>query len=113
MTETFHEYPPPKFGGTLLVIRGETIRPEEWLIDRMKSKEQKAKEREQLKKLKEKEKEKRKKEAEKRKQDKLKKKEKGIIEYEMKVSKTLRKKIDNLFINWPHVFLIYICFSLD
>lgn len=91
MAETFHEYPPAKYGGTILVIRGETILPEEWLIERMKTKEQKRKEREQLKKLKQKEKEKRKKEAEKRKQDKLKKKAKGIVEYEMKASKVLRK----------------------
>lgn len=48
----FHRYPEQFEGGTILVVRGETMTPEEFLVDQKKTDAQRAKEKEDLKKAK-------------------------------------------------------------
>lgn len=50
--QDFHRYPEQFEGGTILVVQGETMTPEEFLIDQKKTDAQRAKEKEELKKAK-------------------------------------------------------------
>ncbi|KAJ8919460.1 hypothetical protein NQ315_016560 [Exocentrus adspersus] len=97
----FDKYPPEAKGGTVLVVRGETMTPEEYLADvlrRQKEKEKnKGADKEKAKKEKEKKlaEEKKKKEQEKKKKEAeaKKKKKKKITEYEYEYGDTFAKPL--------------------
>lgn len=97
--KNFDKYPPVEKGGTILVVRGETMTPEEWIEEverkrreKVKNKgKDKAKEKELKRKAAEKKKEEKRKAKEKAKKEKLKakKKKKKFNEFEFKFENTI------------------------
>lgn len=99
--KTFDKYPPEAKGGTILVVRGETMTPEEYLRDYEKKQKEKAKNKGKEKELAKKEKEKKLAEAKKKKEMEKKKKEaeakmkkkKKMSDFEFEYTDTMAKPL--------------------